>query len=114
MQVKTTRDRRSIFKACPKEYTKIENSIFSWDFGENDMAILLSDEKSEELRQEVKEIQERGHRFYDPEACARMFFLAVEQLSIRKETDPLWRMYDAILVCASNGSTHQTGMEIVA
>lgn len=112
MRVKTTRNPNLIHKASPKQYTQIEDAAFTWTFDENEINHLEKDKRSEELKQELKGMAEGEHRFYDPEACCRMFFLATSELSSREETDPLWRMYDAILVCAYNGAIYQTGMEI--
>lgn len=113
MTIKTAKEQKSIFRANPKGYTKLQGEdVLSWKFADDDIDALKNDPKGKDLFEIVKYSMEKGSNFYGPNACSQMFFLAAGAISTVSEKNPLWRMYDAILVSAYTGSSCNTGLVI--
>lgn len=115
MILRTAKTDRSVHKACPAGYTKIDGEdVFSWKFDENEMEAFKRDEKNGELFETISFGTEKGFHYFGPGSCLRIFYMAASAVSERDEKDPLWRLYDAILVGAYTGVRCGTGMVVEA
>lgn len=113
MTIKTAKEQKSIFRANPKGYTKLQGEdVLSWKFTNDDIEMLKNDPKGKDLFEIVKYSMEKGSNFYGPNACSQMFFLAAGAISTISDRNPLWRLYDAILVGAYTGTSCNTGLVI--